>query len=282
MKRKTIWKMNMMTMTKILVMGFALVTLSFAETIKDQDMDGVPDTVDQCKDTPFLDVVNKQGCSTSTLVFPEAKNNDGLDISFGYGLSNNEDTLEREIQHTSKMQLIYYRDQWSYSVRSGYFQTDTQNGMQDTSLKIKRKFRLNDSLKLGLGLGVRLPTYDFIGNKTDYTLYSSLTYYPVSSLSLFGGASHTFINDEEVIDPLQDVNTFYAGSGYFFTQSFYANIAYSYAESKFTVNLPSKSIMSTLFYKINEKWFTTLSYRHEIDNDTLNNSLNIKFGYSIW
>ena len=272
----------MMTMTKILLLAFTLITLSSAETTNDQDMDGVPDSVDQCKNTPFLDVVNQQGCSTHTLIFPEEQNNDGLDISFGYGISNNEDTLNREIQHTAKIQLIYYRDQWSYSVRTGYFQTDSQNGMQDTTLKIKRKFRLNKSLKLGLGLGVKLPTYDFIGNQTDYTFYSSLTYYPISSLSLFSGVSHTFINDEEDIDSLQDINTFYVGSGYFFTQNFYANIAYSYAESKFTANLPSKSIMSTLFYKINKKWFTTLSYSHQIEDDTLNNSLNIKFGYSIW
>lgn len=271
-----------MTMTKIVLLGFTLVTLSAAETLKDQDMDGVPDTVDQCADTPFLDVVNQQGCSTSTLLYPEDKDNDSLNITFGYGLSNNEDTLAREIQHTSKVQLTYHYDEWSYSLRTGYFQTDSQNGMQDTTLKIKRKFRLNESLKFGLGLGVRLPTYDFTGNQTDYTLYSSLTYYPLSSLSLFSGVSHTFINDEDVIDPLQDINTFYAGSGYFFTQSFYANIAYSYVESKFTVNQPSRSIMSTLFYKINEKWFTTLSYSHEVEVDTLNNSLNIKFGYSIW
>ncbi len=272
----------MMTMTKVLLLGFTLTTLSSAETIKDQDMDGVPDSVDQCKNTPFLDVVNQKGCSTRTLIFPEDKNNDGLDISFGYGVSNNEDTLDRELQHTSKVQLIYYRDKWSYSVRTGYFKTDSQNGMQDTILKIKRKFKLNDSLKLGLGLGIKLPTYDFTGNKTDYTLYSSLTYYPISSLSLFTGASHTFINDEDDIDPLQDINTFYVGSGYFFTQNFYVNIAYSYAESKFTAYQPSKSVMSTLFYKINKKWFTTLSYSHEIEDDTLNNSLNIKFGYSIW
>ncbi len=272
----------MMTMIKILILGFTMITLSAAETLKDQDMDGVPDSVDQCKNTPFLDVVNQQGCSTRTLIFPEDKNNDSLDISFGYGISNNEDTLNREIQHTAKVQLIYSRDQWSYSLRTGYFQADSQNGMQDTTLKIKRKFRLSKSLKLGLGLGVKLPTYNFTGNQTDYTLYSSLIYYPVSSLSLFTGASHTFINDEEDTDPLQDINTFYAGSGYFFTQSFYANIAYSYAQSKFTANLPSRSIMSTLFYKINKKWFTTLSYSHEIEDDTLNNSLNIKFGYSIW
>jgi hypothetical protein len=269
-------------MIKMLVLGFTLITLSAAETLKDQDMDGVPDSVDLCKNTPFLDVVDQQGCSTRTLTFPEDENNDGLDISFGYGISNNEDILTREIQHTEKIQLIYSRDQWSYSVRTGYFQTDSQNGIQDTTLKIKRKFRLNKSLKLGLGLGVKLPTYDFTGNQTDYTLYSSLIYYPVSSLSLFSGVSHTFINDDEESDPLQDINTFYAGSGYFFTQSFYANIAYSYVESKFTANLPSRSIMSTLFYKINKKWFTTLSYSHEIEDDTLNNSLNIKFGYSIW
>ena len=272
----------MMTMTKILLLAFTLITLSSAETTKDQDLDGVPDSVDQCKNTPFLDVVNQQGCSTRSLIFPEDQNNDGLDISFGYGISNNEDTLNREIQHTAKIQLIYYRDEWSYSVRTGYFQTDLQNGMQDTTLKIKRKFRLNESLKIRLSLGVKLPTYDFIGNQTDYTLYSSLTYYPISSLSLFSGVSHTFINDEEETDPLQDINTFYAGSGYFFTQSLYANIAYSYAQSKFTANLPSRSIMSTLFYKINKKWFTTLSYSHQIEDDTLNNSLNIKFGYSIW
>jgi hypothetical protein len=257
-------------------------TLSAAETIKDQDMDGVPDSVDQCKNTPFLDVVDKQGCSTHTLILPKDNDNDSLDVGFGYGISNNEDILSREIQHTTKIQLAYYRDNWSYSVRTGYFQTDSQKGMQDTTLKIKRKFRLHKSLKLSVGLGVKLPTYDFIGNQTDYTLYSSLFYYPVSSLSIFSGISHTFINDKEVADPLQDVNTFYIGSGYFFTQSFYANIAYSYVESKFAANLPSKSIMSTLFYKINKKWFTTLSYSHEVEVDTLNNSLSIKFGYSIW
>ncbi len=117
--------------------------------------------------------------------------------------------------------------------------------------------------------------------KRTYTLYGSLVYYPVSALSMFAGASHTFINDEEIINPLQDINTFYTGSGYFFTKNFYANIAYSYAESKFTTYHPAHSIISTLFYRINDKWFMTLSYSHEIENE-LNNSVNIKFGYSIW
>ncbi|MEA2049052.1 MAG: hypothetical protein U9O64_11485 [Campylobacterota bacterium] len=273
----------MMTMTKMLLLLLSLFTvLHSAQKNQDQDMDGVPDSVDQCSDTPFLDVVDKKGCSTNTLLFPQERDDGSLDIAFGYGFSNNEDDIDRETQHTSKLQLSYYLNNWSYTLRTGYYTaTDDDSGMQDTILKVKRKFRLTKSLKVGLGVGVNLPTYDFTGNKIDYTIYGSVVYYPRSALSLFAGASHTFINDEEGITPLQDTNTFYLGSGYFFTRDLYANLAYSYAESKFTTNHAAKSVMSTLFYKINDKWFTTLSYNHEIDNN-LHNSFNVRFGYSIW
>lgn len=272
----------MMTMTKILLLSLTLSTvLHAAQENQDQDMDGVPDSVDQCSDTPFLNVVDRQGCSTNTLFFPQERDDGSLDMAFGYGFSNNDDDINRKTQYTSKLQLSYYRNNWSYTLRTGYYMADDDSGMQDTILKVKRKFRLTKSLKVSLGVGVNLPTYDFTGNKTDYTLYSSIVYYPKSALSLFAGASHTFIKDEEIITPLQDTNTFYLGSGYFFTRDLYANLAYSYAGSKFTTNHAAKSVMSTLFYKINDKWFTTLSYNHEIDNN-LHNSFNVRFGYSIW
>ena len=267
--------------TKIFLLGLALLTFSNAQSVQDQDMDGVPDDIDQCLDTPFLNEVNSKGCSTNTLIFPEERDNGSLDVSVGYGFSNNEELLDRDTQHTTKFQISYYLNNWGYSLRTGYYSTDDDEGMQDTTLKIKRKFKLNSSLKVSLGLGVKLPTYDFAGNNTDFTIYGSIVYYPKSALSMFTGTSSTFINDDEVSSPLQDVNTFYAGSGYFFTKNVYANIAYSYAESKFITNDPSHSILSTLFYRINSKWFTTLSYSHELEED-LKNSVNIKFGYSIW
>ena len=272
----------MMTMTKVFLLSLALSTANYAAQVnQDQDMDGVPDALDQCINTPFLDEVDKQGCSTNTLIFPQKRDNGSLDIAFGYGFSNNEDDIDRETQYTSKLQLSYYLNSWSYTLRTGHYSTDNESGMQDTTVKIKRKFKLTKSLKVSLGAAVKLPTYDFTGNKTDYTLYGSIVYYPKSALSLFAGVSHTFINDETVITPLQDTNTFYMGSGYFFTKNLYANIAYSYAESKFTTNHAAQSFMSTLYYKINDKWFTTLSYSHEIE-DELHNSFNVKFGYSIW
>jgi len=273
----------MMTTTKILLLSLILATQSHAQSnTKDQDMDGVPDNIDECMQTPFLDVVNAKGCSTNTLALPENKKTDGLDFSVGYGVSNNEDLVSRDTQYTTKVQLSYYHDNWSYSIRTGYFKTDFESGIQDTTLKIKRRFKLQESLKLGLGVGVKLPTYNFVGNNTDYTFYSSLTYYPAESVSIFAGLSHTFVNDDQIVTPLQDTTNFYAGIGYFFTRKFYANITYSNAQSKFTTEHDSKALMSTIYYKINDKWFTTLSYSHEIQDEDLHNSYGIKFGYSIW
>jgi len=270
-------------MTKILLLCITLFTLgSAAQLSKDQDMDGVPDGIDKCINTPFLDEVNAAGCSTSTLISPEEKDNDSLDVTVTYGFSNNEDLVTRDTQYTSKIQISYYLNNWSYSLRTGYFSSNNDSGLQDTTLKIKRKFKLTKSIKIGFGIGIKLPTYDFTGNNTDYTLYSSVIYYPVSDISLFAGASHTFINDTEITTPLQDTNAFYIGSGYFFTKDFYANILYSEAESKFTTNHVTRSVMGTLYYRINDKWFTTLSYSHEIFDEDLHNSLNIKLGYSIW
>ncbi len=271
----------MMTMTKILLLSLMFFTLSNAEPTKDQDMDGVPDSADECTDTPFLNEVNAKGCSTSTLIFPQERDNGSLDIAFGYGFNNNEEDVNRDIQYASKFNISYYLNNWSYTLRTGYFTMNDDSGMQDSTLKIKRKFRVSEYLKVSLGAGIKLPTYDFIGNNTDYTLYGSVIYYPVSALSLFAGVSHTFINDEEIFIPLQDINTLYFGSGYFFSKNFYINLAYSYTESKFTVNHPAHAIGSTLFYQISNKWFATLSYNQEIE-DELHNSLDIKFAYRIW
>lgn len=274
-------KRNMMMTKKLLTLGLLASTLSYAQGINDEDFDGVPDSLDQCPHTPFLNQVNAQGCTTTILTLPNETEYDSMTLTLGYGFSTNEDLAGRQRQDTGTVQLSYYHNNWSYSLRSGYYSHDTNSGILDTTFKIRKRIKLTKKLKLGLGAGIKLPTYDFTGNKTDYTLYSSLSYYPTRSLSLFTGLSHTFVKDEKIITPLRDTNNFYIGTGYFFTKHFYANVTFGLSESKFTNEHVARSLGTTLYYKINKDWFTTLSYNREIDEE-IHDSLNFKIGYKFW
>lgn len=280
-KRKTRGKMNMMT-KYLSILALVLNTYAYAETLNDQDFDGVPDSMDKCPNTPFLNQVNANGCTTTVLRIPEEVESDNLTLTLAHGYSINEDLIGREEQYSTKLQLSYYTNNWTYSVRTGYYDYAGKNGLTDTTLKIKKRIAFSNALRLGLGVGVKLPTYDFTGNKTDVTLYTSLNYYPTTKLSFFTGFNHTLINDEQIITPLQNTNNFYLGTGYFFSNDFYANFSYAYTQSKFTDQHSSHSLGTLIYYKINKKWFTTISYSHEILDEDLHNAFNIKIGYNIW
>ena len=268
-------------MIKVFLLSFFCLTLSYANQKIDQDMDGVPDIKDECSHTPFFNEVNDKGCSINKLLPSKKVKRDSLNIGIGYGYANNEELESRTSQHVAKFQVRYRINSWTYSLRTGYYKSDTSNGMQDTAVKIKRKFKINPSLKVSLSFGVKLPTYDFRGNQTDYTLYSSMVYYPISKVSLFGGMNYTFINDEEITTQLQDTNAYYIGSGYSFNKSFYGNLSYSSAKSKFKVNDSSNSIITSFLYRINDKYLVSLSYSHEL-KDQLSHSLGIKLNYIAW
>ena len=274
--------MSMMTMTRVGVSLLILGTFTYADPMEDQDMDGVPDSIDKCLNSPFLTEVDSNGCATQELIFPQERDNGSLDIIFGYGYSNDDDNINRNEQHTAKLQLSYILNDWIYTLRSGYITDDPDNGLTDTTFKIKKRFKPVKNFKFALGAGVRFPTYDFRGNKADYTLYSSAIYYPVSGVSLFAGANYTFINDEEINSPLQNITALYVGTGYFFTKELYLNASYSYSDTKFANYHKIKTVSSTLFYQFSDQWFVSFSYSHELDDDDLHNSFNVRLGYSLW
>jgi len=249
---------------------------------KDLDMDGVPDSIDVCTHTPFLDVVNRQGCTTERLILPEDKDSNSLDIIMGYGIVQNEDILDRSNQYSSKIQVFYYNSDWIYSLNTGYFTNKFESKTEDSTLSIKRRFQLKKNLKLTAGAGVRLPSYNFQGNKTDYILSSTFNYYPTQKTSIYWGGSYTFVNDEETFSSLQNTKILYIGTGYFISKKLYGHFSYSNARSKFKSEHNIQSLSGTLFYQLNKKWFTSLSYQHEIDDEDLHNRINLKFGYSVW
>jgi len=287
----------------LLILG-VLSTQGYANTNNDADFDGVPDHLDQCSNTPFLNEVDQTGCTTSILTLPFETSKESLDITLGYGYSTNEDLLDREEQRNTKLQVNYYKNGWSYSLQAGYYSHDLHEGALDTIVRVKKRIKLNSEFVLSLGGGLRLPSYDFAGNKLDAVLYSSMHYYPTSSLSFFTGYNYTYIGDDEV-DPLapetpsgdkdddgnegyyfyqglQNIHKFYIGAGYFFTSDVYLNLLYSDESSKFVGEHRIRNISTSLYYKIDAKWFTTLSYSREVLDEDLHDNLMFRVGYHIW
>jgi len=292
-----------MMIKQLLIVSTILLTLGRAEGIQDKDLDGVPDNIDECQDTPFLNQVDKTGCTTSILTLPFETEKESLTMTLGYGFSTNEDLIDRESQHNTKLKISYYSNNWSYTLQTGYYTHNLHDGSLDTLVRVRKRIKLNPKFVLSLGTGLRLPTYDFEGNKMDGLLYGSLHYYPTSSLSFIAGYNYTYIGDDEIptvisetfsgdedkdgneeepYEGLRNTHKFYIGTGYFFTDNFYMNIIYSDESSKFVSEHHIRAFSSSIYYKIDEKWFATLYYKREVLDEDLHDNLLFSIGYTLW
>ena len=300
---KPMTKEKEMMIKQLLVLSTILLTLGQAEDIQDQDFDGVPDMLDQCPNTPFLCEVDKTGCTTTILTLPFETEKENLTMSLAYGFSTNEDLIDREVQHNTKVKISYYLNSWAYTLQTGYYSHNIHDGPLDTIVRIRKRIKVNPKFVVSVGAGLKLPTYDFEGNKLDELLYTSLHYYPTSSLSFFAGYNFTRIGDDEVdsissetpsgdkdkdgnenepYEGLQNKHKFYGGIGYFFTDNFYLNIIYSDENSKFVSEHNVRAVSGSLYYKINKKWFTTLYYSYEVLDEDKHDNLLFSIGYNLW
>jgi len=296
-----------MMIKQLYLLGGMCLTLSHATSMLDQDFDGVPDAIDQCQDTPFLNEVDATGCTTNILILPFETERESLIFSLGYGFSTNDDLKDRNVQYSGKVKLGYYLNSWGYTLQTGYYKDKGEDGSLDTIVRVQKRIKLHSQLTWSIGTGVRLPNYAFEGNEMDGLLYTSLHYYPTESLSFFTGYSYTYIGDDEakerlsesvqslgedkdkedntekeLYEGLQNTHKFYLGAGYFFTESFYMNLTYSDESNKFISEHHMRAMSTSLYYKINKQWFTTLYYKREILDEDVHDTLLFSIGYHIW
>ena len=272
----------MKKMTSKLLISVIFTTFTLFSQDIDSDIDGVIDRLDECPNTPFLTQVNSKGCTVSLILLQEDSKSNSLDIDINYGINNDLDMLNISKKHSVAIQTNYYSDDWIYSFRMAGYYNNSNYIIKDSILKVKKRFKLKEYLNLYIGGAIRLPSYNYLGNNTDYTIYLSSTYYPIEKTSLFVGVNYTFINDEALIAPLKDTTNFYVGGGYFYNKDLYINLSYTYTQSKFVNGEIDNAIMTTIFYQITDKWFTSITYSHELYEKTIDNSINLHLGYNIW
>ena len=258
--------------------------------LNDSDMDGVDDAHDRCPNTPFMDLVDINGCSKESLVTQQH-----YDVIIGATYADADyNTLNKTNTLSSTLQVDYYYKNFSLQASTSYFKTKgsgySDTGFYDTFMGASYQFKFNDALSVRIGGGAILPTYssNLNNNKTDYTASASLSYM-LDDINIFGGYSYTMIGDTNVVlvdangtrknIEYKNINGFYGGLGYYISKKTYASLSYNNTQS---IYVDVKDLQSATFYmyhNLDIHWFTTFSYARGLSKTATKNYAAIRLGY---
>ncbi|WP_297442231.1 DUF3187 domain-containing protein [Sulfurimonas sp.] len=263
-----------------------LVSTSLLASV-DSDMDGVDDTIDQCPNTPFTDLVNSVGCTKKSLI---SKHHFDVIVGASYA-DTNYITLTKTKTIASTFAVDYYYKNFSIQASTAYYAEQsettntTTNGLYDSYIGASYKLHPVKNLSLRLGAGALLPTYEtsLNNNNTDYTAFTNAAY-NINKLNLFVAYSYTMINDSDVSDATttiqyQDTNALNVGVGYSFTSKFYLSSSYYTSTSiyKGVKDIQTASLYS--FYQINKHRSVSLSYAYGLSDTASDNYVALRLGF---
>ncbi len=257
----------------------------------DADLDGVPDSLDKCPDTPIIDLVGADGCSIKSVVVENH-----FDIVTGLAYSQYNYRLNTETDTwTASLQADWFHGNWAAQVYTSYYKSDTQtdniDGMNDTTLSGYYTFRnVLPRLNLQVGAGVIFPTYDaqLDNNNADYLATLNLNYM-MDKINLFGSYTFTYIGDDDVSYTdingntqtirYQNTNAFSVGTGYAWTGKLYTSLSYYQSDSIYKDVEDIKNLTLYSYYAINAHWFVTASYAYGLSDATSDNYYSLRVGY---
>jgi len=156
-------------MKRLISLG-AFALLCYAGAIKDSDLDGVPDNLDMCPNTPFLETVNLNGCSDSQLnSLKKVKYN----LSIGYEYDNYKSYNSSNTLFTS---FSARNKKYTTSIFLSVLDDGSGNGYKanDAILSVYYKFMFrNIYFKIGPKIYFKTD-YNY---KTDYAILVKGAYY---------------------------------------------------------------------------------------------------------
>ncbi len=251
-------------MKKFLLL-FLFTIMLFANEYHDEDLDGVPDSIDRCPHTPFSDIVDEFGCSIERLVRPRQ-----FDYRIEYLFAK--DGKFYENSYLANMTL--YKGRFDLSITSLYFNNSYKKGFSDAEIRFEYLFNPNPMWDMYVGIGIELPTYNVDGNKEDYSL-SFNNYYYFSNYRFLFGAYFIYTNDDYSKKSLKNSYGGYIGIERFFG-SWSLELTYLYHKGKFgTVN-------NVAYTKIEKRFGTGfyffMSFAKALNNQTLDSVYSLGIG----
>jgi hypothetical protein len=280
----------MIKMLFLMIIGVASTVLL---AYSDSDLDGVADSIDKCPNTPFMDLVDINGCPKKRLSIKKS-NKPHYDVIVGANYSgSNFSSLNQTDTYSTSLQIDYYYKNYSLQASTSYYDTEgngySESGMNDSFIGAAYSMKPKKNLHLRVGLGALLPTYDtsLNNNNIDYTASLNLSY-AFGKYSLFGGYIYTMINDDDtnvyvngtVVEyTYQNTNAISIGTGCYLTNKLYLSAAYNSADSVYKGVSDVETLSVYAYSNLNRNWFITLFYAYGLSDSASDNALSLKLGY---
>ena len=253
-------------MIKTLFILFFCIALLRADFI-DDDMDGVENSIDQCPNTPFMALVDKNGCITKKIDFSKDKS---LDISLGYYHAKIDDTYS---QNSKSINLVYNYDKYTFILNSSRYDINqVGSGQDDTTIGAFYTFEGN--IYSQIGVGAYLPTSDTADNKTDYFVKAKFLY----TKGLFDTTfsyTKTFMKDIDTVD----TNSYILSLRYSFTDKFYSSLSYSSSDSIYANSGKIDYLSLYLEYYLSDDIYISTTYSDGQSKDASDYSYSFDVGY---
>lgn len=233
----------------------------------DDDMDGVENSSDQCPNTPFMALVDKNGCITKKLEFTPNKS---LDISIGYYHAKIDDTYS---QNSKSINLIYNYDKYTFILNtSRYDINQVGSGQDDTT--IGAFYTFDSYIYSQIGVGAYLPTSDTSDNKIDYFVRAKFLYTKELFDTTFS-YTKTFMKDVNTID----TNSYILSFGYSFSDKFYSSLSYSSSDSIYANSGKLDYLSLYLEYYFTDDIYLAATYSDGKTSDASDYSYSFDVGY---
>ncbi len=254
-------------MKKVILICLCVLSI-FANEYNDDDLDGVPNSLDRCPNTPFSDIVDEYGCSIERLIKPKS-----YDIYFEYVYIRDNDIVDFK-ENDYIFSATLYRNNFDFSITTTYFDNSLKHGFSDTSIKIEYRFTPTPMWDLYVGTGVDLPTYNRKGNFLDYNLFIDNEYY-YKGVKFFVGGYYTFTRDKYRSKRLQNPYGMYIGlESYYKRWSF--DIALLHSKSKFQTH--SNILYTKIEKSITKGYYIYATFSKGLTHKAIDTIVSIGFG----
>jgi len=284
----------------------------------DSDLDGVDDSIDRCPNTPFSDLVDKNGCTIKSLVKNKKSKNvkevekiakqpiiiksskikkrrvknhhpsvkiektptktkkqskNHFDISLGiskFGSTTNE-TLSAD----------WYHGDFSLSLFTAFDHSRSYNGSRFNDSRIwgYYNYKYNDSLMFKFGGGLIFPHIDGVGDKRVDAGLSTHISYSYNKFNPYVGVSYKFTGIDNKEKWMKNSYSIYGGTGFYLTNKLYISGTYGFSSADYSGGEDIKTVSGYIYYGIDNNWFATASYLHNLDGLDYENGFSLSIGY---